>query len=344
MVLHVDGTTPPGTPPRPENLKAHVYFPPNLLNEFKDSHESIAHIVQSFIENIGVPTVMRWRRAVTSLGWKLRDQSESTRTPLHLPLIPDATFPSSAHYVFTGRPYGSFETATSTVSHLSSPFSEHAEPSPLLDHVAWAVEVDSLRHNLQASQSRVTELEATVTQLQGQIDRILTLRERRANGAAATSTPNGFPHPQLPTAQPTLSRQVFFADSHSPTPSIVTRKIQATPVANERSSSLARGTSAPKPSLHVSFAKPSFPKPDMAGGIRPFGAFCHAFFLAHGMDQRFHEQIRNLYESLPHEKWQLEIMSWFGDEEDEDAACLLAGWLYIDMCADARTLEQISPL
>jgi hypothetical protein len=59
MVLHVDGTAPPGTLPLPENLKAHFYFPPNLLNEFQDSHKPIAPIVQSFIENIGVPTVKR---------------------------------------------------------------------------------------------------------------------------------------------------------------------------------------------------------------------------------------------------------------------------------------------
>jgi hypothetical protein len=60
MVVHVDGTTPPKAPALPEYLKAHVYLPPNLVSEFTDSHRPIASIVQSFIEAVGVPTVLRW--------------------------------------------------------------------------------------------------------------------------------------------------------------------------------------------------------------------------------------------------------------------------------------------
>ena len=67
----MDGTTIPNAPALPEYLKAHVYLPPNLLNEFTESHEPIANIVQSFIETIGVPTVMRWRRAASNNNWSL---------------------------------------------------------------------------------------------------------------------------------------------------------------------------------------------------------------------------------------------------------------------------------
>jgi hypothetical protein len=358
MVLHVDSATPPGTLPLPENLKAHVYFPPNLLNEFQDSHEPIARIVQSFIENIGVPTVKRWRRAVTALGWKLKDQCKSTctRTPLHLPLIPDSTSPGSAHYVFSGRPYGSFEIATSNPSRLFSSSSEQVEPS-LLDHVAWAVEVDSLHHDLQVFQSWVIELEAIVIELRRQVNRISPLQGRQTDDIAAVTTRNRFPHPQLYMAQSMLpanvdssshakvcpsprelSGRVFLADGQLPNPSIVIYKARSTPTVNEGPH---KGISATKPSLHVYVAEPSSPKPDVDGGVRPFGEFCCTFLLTHRMDQMFHEHICTLYESLPHEKWQEKIMEWFSDKEDEDTACLLAGWLYIDICADVRTLEQL---
>jgi hypothetical protein len=60
MVIHVDGTTPLQVPALLEYLKAHVYMPPNLVNEFTDSHSTIATIVQSFIETLRVSTVIRW--------------------------------------------------------------------------------------------------------------------------------------------------------------------------------------------------------------------------------------------------------------------------------------------
>jgi hypothetical protein len=58
MVLHMDVMTPPKAMAVPEHLKAHVYLPSNLVNKFTDSHESIACIIQLFIEAVGVPTVI----------------------------------------------------------------------------------------------------------------------------------------------------------------------------------------------------------------------------------------------------------------------------------------------
>src|ERR1700683_1024869 len=110
MVLHVDGTTIPDAPALPEYLKAHVYLPLNLVGEFTDSHGPIANIVQSFIEAIGVPTVMRWRRAASNNNWSLT-QLPSGGLPVpsapNLPLIPHPTLPMSSYYIFPSRPYGS---------------------------------------------------------------------------------------------------------------------------------------------------------------------------------------------------------------------------------------------
>ena len=57
MVLHVDGTTDLGMPVLPGYLKADVYLPPHLIEEQPEHHHTIREIVQTFIENIGIPTV-----------------------------------------------------------------------------------------------------------------------------------------------------------------------------------------------------------------------------------------------------------------------------------------------
>jgi hypothetical protein len=60
MILHVDGTTVLGVLALPQFVKAHVYLPPNLIEEIPDSHQPILSIIQSFIENLGIPTIKRW--------------------------------------------------------------------------------------------------------------------------------------------------------------------------------------------------------------------------------------------------------------------------------------------
>jgi hypothetical protein len=110
MVLHVDGTIIPNAPALPEYLKAHVYLPPNLVGEFTDSHGSITNIIQSYIEAIGVPTVMRWRHAASNNNWSLMQPPlgglPAPSAP-NLPLIPHPTLPTSSYYIFPGHPYGS---------------------------------------------------------------------------------------------------------------------------------------------------------------------------------------------------------------------------------------------
>lgn len=60
MILHVEGASIPGAPTCPEFLKADVYMPPHMshiLKEEPDCQDFIAAMVQTFIEQIGVPTV-----------------------------------------------------------------------------------------------------------------------------------------------------------------------------------------------------------------------------------------------------------------------------------------------
>jgi hypothetical protein len=109
MILHVDGSTVPGAPLEPEYIKTDVYLPPNLVNEFPQTHPTIARIVQQFIEGIGLPTISRWKEAARSVGWSLT-QSGHVNTP---PADNAALIPSqssrSAHYIFRGRRRGTLE-------------------------------------------------------------------------------------------------------------------------------------------------------------------------------------------------------------------------------------------
>jgi len=190
MVLHVDGTTIPNAPALPEYLKAHVYLPPNLVGEFTDSHGPIANIVQSFIEAIGVPTVMRWRRAASNNNWSLT-QPPSGGLPApsapNLPLIPHATLPTSSYYIFPGRPYGSLHVdgqPSSPDTSQSSPPSEAGQSfmEPDIDHgLGWdAVLEENVQLNEELSEAcdRVAEQEGIIASLQEEICNFIARQEK----------------------------------------------------------------------------------------------------------------------------------------------------------------------
>ena len=109
MVIHIEGATVPGAPNLPEYLKADVYLPPHLVDEHPECHVPIASMVQTFIEEIGIPTVNRYMVAGHKFGWNFTQNMSTHALPSshNLPLIPPPEKPSSAHYVFRGRPYGS---------------------------------------------------------------------------------------------------------------------------------------------------------------------------------------------------------------------------------------------
>jgi hypothetical protein len=108
MIIHIEGATVLGAPIRPEYMKADVYLPPQLITELPDTHSTIASIVQTFIESVGIPTVNRWATAARNLGWSLTQRGPVITPSTYYPqLVPSPVSPTSAHYIFRGRPYGS---------------------------------------------------------------------------------------------------------------------------------------------------------------------------------------------------------------------------------------------
>lgn len=109
LVIHVEGATVPGAPILPECLKADVYLPPHLVDEYPECQFPIAAIVQTYIEDIGIPTVNQYIEAGRKFGWTFTQNQSNYAIPSsqNFPLIPPPAKAGSAHYIFHGRPYGS---------------------------------------------------------------------------------------------------------------------------------------------------------------------------------------------------------------------------------------------
>jgi hypothetical protein len=159
MILHVDGTTIPGVLALPQFVKAHVYLPPNLVEEIPDSHQPILSIIQLFIENLGIPTIKRWKWAGCNRGWPL-DQAGHAYEPALIThtLVPPPTSPSSSHYVFNGHPFD---------LHTSS---NDLHPSTVLEEVA------ALHATPSSEQGDFKELDPSTLSLIDALEEIAGLR------------------------------------------------------------------------------------------------------------------------------------------------------------------------
>ncbi|KAJ6568721.1 hypothetical protein B0H19DRAFT_1373239 [Mycena capillaripes] len=131
LVLHIDGTTVPNTVLTPDRLKASVHAPPHFLQENPDSHLAIAHIVQLFIEYVGIPTVDRWTRSARRL-WPMQSNTDGQAShPPSTRLIPTPQPPGSSHYLFYGRPWANLP----VLSTLQPPLARNNSPVPAVSQV-----------------------------------------------------------------------------------------------------------------------------------------------------------------------------------------------------------------
>ncbi|KAJ7229515.1 hypothetical protein B0H12DRAFT_1240243 [Mycena haematopus] len=110
IVLHVDGTTIPGTPAEPQYLRASAYLPPAFVDSNQGSHVAIATMVQLFLEGVGVPTVQQWTANARARRWSLTQvgSARPVANPSSPNLIP-APEVDSSHYKFFGRRVGELE-------------------------------------------------------------------------------------------------------------------------------------------------------------------------------------------------------------------------------------------
>lgn len=104
MIVSSGGTTVPGSPARPEFLKASVYLPPSFVEHHPDLHNHIMDIVQQYIETVGVRTVTMWtQRARQDLHYSLNQPGNPHPNP-HFDAFPKPEH-NTAHFTFLGQPY-----------------------------------------------------------------------------------------------------------------------------------------------------------------------------------------------------------------------------------------------
>jgi hypothetical protein len=106
IVIHVEGSHQPSVPNVPENTRAAVYLPPlTVVKELSDAHETIAFIVQAFIEKVGVPTIDRWTAAAKNhLNFPLTMSGSRAPIKSYTSFIPPPVKVGHAHYIFQGLP------------------------------------------------------------------------------------------------------------------------------------------------------------------------------------------------------------------------------------------------
>ncbi|KAJ7163393.1 hypothetical protein C8R43DRAFT_1123007 [Mycena crocata] len=139
--------TPLGAPLQPERLKAHCYIPPRFLAEHPDAHLAIAAIIQTFLEQVRLPTVDDWKRRAL-LIWMMG----STATDF-------------SPYIFPGRPAGSLahSAAPHDIEDITRDEDAHMEALDRLD--VLQLDNDSLHS---ANRALRTLLETTTTDFEYQ--------------------------------------------------------------------------------------------------------------------------------------------------------------------------------
>jgi hypothetical protein len=238
--MHVEGAAVPGAPILPEFLKAHVYIPPHLVAELPACRQSIATIVQTFLEDIGVPTVEQWAASAHAKGWSLSSSGAVVTPSTTYPyLIPPPTAPASAHYVFRGRPYGSLaavvpgssESATArTMLPLPQSSDEDfpEQPDPFQLALINATEkIAYLDEQLALAAQKEEEYLAEITGLRNELTAVFSKLRKRETTIANYSQrlegiPSGQRSPSPSSSQcdsPAAAPQVLHFFPKSPSPS-----------------------------------------------------------------------------------------------------------------------------
>ena len=155
MIISSSGTTVPGSPTRPEYLKASVYLPPAFIAHHPDLHHPVMDIVQQYIETVGVRTVTMWtQRAHRDLHYSL-NQPGNPHPNAHFNAIPNPEH-NSAHYTFLGQPYRI--TDDPSAAHVQA-------PSPVSSNVSYEFGEDP-----DASMLAIINLQQLNMELQDQIN------------------------------------------------------------------------------------------------------------------------------------------------------------------------------
>lgn len=170
IIISSGGTTVPGSPERPEYLKASVYLPPAFVIHNPDLHSHIIDIVQHYIETVGVRTVTMWtQRARRDLGYSFTQVGKPHQNS-RFNAIPSPDC-NSAHYTFLGQPYKFIENPsanslqaqhhTSSTDLYADAFGEDPDAS-MLEIIDLQEENRELRERIHVLEQQVLNLEEEI--------------------------------------------------------------------------------------------------------------------------------------------------------------------------------------
>ena len=184
LIIHVEGTTRPNAPRRPEYIKSDVYFPGYLIEEDPRLSPIISELVQKYIIDIGMPVIEWWERCGRSI-WSMT-QGEGGQVPLPYPsqpIQPQATPRGSSTFVYNGRPLSSDrrvvvvneyeeEELTSTMVELLNVIEERDNFKSQVDNVqsALAITEKALRDSLACEEQLKSELDNTRAMVSTRVD------------------------------------------------------------------------------------------------------------------------------------------------------------------------------
>lgn len=194
-MMHVDGNRQPGLPLMPEFVSSQVYATSYIKDEIADGSIAIARLNQLFVENIAMPSIERWERAMrqsgqqaskcsdfiahTFIGVRLGYSSSMPPTARAYsynsppPMVPPPSPPTSSFHTIVGRPVGALELAIATL-HPSST-REGALTVPASDYEALKKRFHQLQDTSNAFEAAVSEAQLRITELEAEIQEQVTM-------------------------------------------------------------------------------------------------------------------------------------------------------------------------
>ncbi|KAF8195268.1 hypothetical protein K438DRAFT_1760927 [Mycena galopus ATCC 62051] len=258
LVLHIEGTTAPGTPAELQYLRASGYLPPSFVDAHPESHAAIANIVQLFFEAIGVPTVEQWTANAQARGWSLTQPGYPSPVNPWSPRLIPAPAAGTSHFKLFGRCIGELK-------HMLAINPTPSPPSPPLPLVIIPDDNEELMDALERAARAEAQARRYGEQVERLIEQVDILIDRAATAEARCAEFHRQLHAQpTPRAPPTTPA----ASTMCTTPRTPTRTPMCTPASHP--SRPPPYTPAPNPPIPPSSINPwsSLPVTESMGDTR----------------------------------------------------------------------------
>ncbi|KAJ3491484.1 hypothetical protein NLJ89_g11333 [Agrocybe chaxingu] len=208
FAIHVAGTTRPGSPKDPQYVKANVFFPDHLLCEEPHLRTVLGNMVQQFIVEVSIPTIMQYECCAAKL-FKLKLTLATDLRPLmqHRD-FPTASPPSSCNFIFHSCPLTATAAATAAAATTTAAADDEYLVNEYTSSQYKAILGDKERE-LEECHNQISELTAQVSALMGEHDDHFS--DHFSTTESSISSTTAFSNPTL------------ILNTHRPSPNVTIR-------------------------------------------------------------------------------------------------------------------------